>query len=168
MPRKLDWSKPYSTIYGLADHAYEQERYCFDHSGNEIESRHATTPRDPNAPVAVANDGTITVTHDELQNLIAKHVAQALHASATVPPPAFNGPMMTRPVPTPIQPFVQTPTPVSVRLEDIPVEEMSLNQLRQYMRQLTGKVPTNVNKEAMRDLVMAAVNGDLPSPASPV
>ncbi|MDD5375282.1 hypothetical protein [Acidithiobacillus sp.] len=33
---KLDTSKPYGTVYGDADHAFEQDGKRFDHAGEEI------------------------------------------------------------------------------------------------------------------------------------
>ena len=36
MGKKLDRSKPFGSVYGEADHRYEQDGYPFDADGNEV------------------------------------------------------------------------------------------------------------------------------------
>ena len=52
---KLDRTRPYGTVYGPSDHAYEQDNKRFDHDENEIADKPAkrvkAAPVEPTSPV---------------------------------------------------------------------------------------------------------------------
>lgn len=50
---KLDRSKPFGTVYGPANHAFEQDGRLFDQAGNEV----GAEPDDLAAPVAKNKGG---------------------------------------------------------------------------------------------------------------
>lgn len=43
----LDRTRPYATIYGVSDHAFEQDHKCFDHNGEEIGTEPEPKKRGP-------------------------------------------------------------------------------------------------------------------------
>lgn len=53
---KLDRTKPYGTVYGDADHAFEQDGRLFDHNGDEIGVPTPKVDRAPKATKAEAQE----------------------------------------------------------------------------------------------------------------
>jgi hypothetical protein len=52
----LDRSKPFKTVFGIADHAFEQDGKLFDHSGDELGAPKAPTKGKTPKPEPVADD----------------------------------------------------------------------------------------------------------------
>lgn len=63
----LDRSRPFGTVYGGGDHAFEQDGNYFDHEGNETGA-----PKGPKEPKAVRKQPTATVEALEDSELAAQ------------------------------------------------------------------------------------------------